>query len=220
WRDVCLRMIGEQYPWFQPRNDFDIYTLGTTKYRGNRAELGTWLDSKLAKCMGHQGSLENVMDNVRSALNLPSSTITGLKPRRTERNVFLRPIPHTSYSIRLFPGCFDAREYCLDFVDTRTGVPVNSPFKFELWVVPDPDRPWLGSGSARVTSLDVAFGQRQDEILPGHEKFVLRDGQTCLLKRPGHRDVRFTVPVRRRPVAAAVGAGDVHELDLPASVVV
>lgn len=239
WRDVCLQIISEKFPRFEPRNDFDIFTLGTSTYNGDQAELGTWLDSKLAKCIGRMGSLERVMDKMRSSLILPSSTITGVcapscrdvyvqlkvasqlkpKPRGIERNVFLRPIPHTAYSIRLFPGSLDAQEYCMDFVDTRTGTPVNSPFQFELWAVPDPAKPWLGCGSLRIHNLESAFGYSDDQILPGHEKFVLRDGQTCLLKRPGKKDIRFTVPIRSTPVAGAVGGRDVHELDLPAVVV-
>ncbi|RDX39901.1 hypothetical protein OH76DRAFT_1459627 [Lentinus brumalis] len=219
WRDVCRQIVSEQYPWFAPRNDFDIFTLAMTKYRGSREELGTWLDAKLASAIGRQGSMETVMGRVRSALNQPSNTITGLKPRRMDRNVFLRPIPQSSYSIRLFPGCFDAREYCLDFVDTRTGVAVNSPFKFELWVIPDPSTPWLGSGSTRITSLEKVFGYLEHDIPPGHKTFVVRDGQTCLLKRPGRRDVRVTVPVCIQPAAAATGADNAYVLTLPASVV-
>ncbi|RPD62267.1 hypothetical protein L227DRAFT_573476 [Lentinus tigrinus ALCF2SS1-6] len=53
---------------------------------------------------------------MRPTLDRPSNNITGLKPRGMERNVFLRPIPKSPYSIRLFPGRLESREYCLDFV--------------------------------------------------------------------------------------------------------
>ncbi|RPD61727.1 hypothetical protein L227DRAFT_499774, partial [Lentinus tigrinus ALCF2SS1-6] len=218
WRDVCLQIISEQFPGFEPRNDFDILTLGTTKYHGPRAELEAWLDEKLAVCVDVRGSHEVVMESMREMLSMPSSTITGLKPRGMERNVFLRPIPGSSCSIRLFPGCLEAREYCLDFVSTETGLPVNSPFKFELWAVPNPSLPWIGAISERIFSLENMFDYSTKDIPAGHEKFPLRDGQTYLLKRSGHKDVCFTVPLRRLPLAATVQARDVDMLDLPESV--
>ena len=104
---------------------------------------------------------------------------------------------------------------------TQTGRPTNSPFQFELWTIPNPSLPYSGTTPALVVSLEQNFGRSKREIPDGQEKFVLRDGQTCLLKRPGHKDVRFRVPVRRQPlaVAAPVQAVDVNDLDLPESVV-
>lgn len=86
----------------------------------------------------------------------------------------------------------------MDFVDTATGQPDNSPFEFELWAVPNPQSPWLALPSGRLHSLERRFHVAPDKILPGEEKWVLRDGQTCLLKRPGKRDVMFTVPIRQQ----------------------
>ncbi|RPD77305.1 hypothetical protein L226DRAFT_483785 [Lentinus tigrinus ALCF2SS1-7] len=221
WRDVCMEIMRKQLPDFEPRNDFDIMMLGTTRYSGARAKLETWLDEQLAIHINTRGSYEVVMEQTREALAMPSSTITGLKPLGSECGVFLRPIPHSSYSIRLFPGCLEAREYCLDFINTRTGLPVNSPFKFELWAIPNPSLPWIGGSFERVVAMERMFGFSKDEAPPGEETFLLRDGQTYLLKRPGRKDVRFTVPVRRRPLAAAAAQVDeVDQLDLPESVVV
>lgn len=87
----------------------------------------------------------------------------------------------------------------MDFVKTETNEAVNSPFEFELWAVPDPDAPWISMPSGRLYSLEHNFHIAQDKILPGIEKWVLRDGQTCLLKRPGKRDVFFRVPARKKP---------------------
>ncbi len=135
-----------------------------------------------------------------------------------EHNVFVRPIPNSSYSIRLFPGHAAAKEYCLDFVDNRTGLPVNSPFKFELFGAPNTGA-LPGFRATPMMSLERGFGIPQDQIPPGHEKFLLMDGMTCVLRRPGHKDVRFTVPTRRQPpVAAAQAADDVDEIDLPTDV--
>lgn len=94
----------------------------------------------------------------------------------------------------------------MDFVKTETKEAVNSPFEFELWAVPDPDAPWLAMPSGRLYSLEHNFHIAQDKILPGIEKWMLRDGQTCLLKRPGKRDVFFRVPTRRNPNAVKYDA--------------
>ncbi|KAI8973979.1 hypothetical protein BD414DRAFT_498761 [Trametes punicea] len=86
----------------------------------------------------------------------------------------------------------------MDFVDSATGEPVNSPFEYELWGVPDPETPWAMPMCGRLRSIERAHGIKQEDILPGEERFVLRDGQTCMLMRPGKKSLRFTVPVRLR----------------------
>ncbi|KAI9060941.1 hypothetical protein FKP32DRAFT_1594940 [Trametes sanguinea] len=140
---------------------------------------------------------------------------TGMKPRPGEvsKYVHVRPIPDSKYSIRLFPGSISAAEYCMDFIDSATGEPVNSPFEFELWGVSDPDTPWLGMPSQQLRSIERTHGIKQEDIRPGHEKFILRDGLTCVLIRPGKPGVRFTVPVRRRPETQP--QPEVHILDFP-----
>ncbi|KAI0323358.1 hypothetical protein GY45DRAFT_1376379 [Cubamyces sp. BRFM 1775] len=136
------------------------------------------------------------------------------KPRDARDRSHIRPLPDSNYSIRLFPGNPYNSEYCMDIVDTATGQPVNSPFEFELWVVPNLKSPWLSMPSGRIRSLERCFGIAQHDILPGEEKWLLRDGQTCLLKRPGKRDVQFTVPMRKELQPAFVY--DVDVLDFPA----
>lgn len=130
--------------------------------------------------------------------------------------MFIRPIPDSKYSLRLFPGSFSAAEYCLDFVETATGKPVNSPFEYELWGVPNPDAdtPWLSIPMCgKLRSIERSHGIKQADILPGEEKYILRDGQTCVLARPGKRSLRFTVPVRKMKSAEVVDDMDV--VDLP-----
>ena len=96
----------------------------------------------------------------------------------------------------------------MDFVHTSTGEPVNSPFAFELWSTADASS--LGP-AFRLVSLERSWGYSQQDIIPGGEKFVLRDGMRCLLRRPGRKDLRFTVPIRAVPVEAP-GTDD---LDFP-----
>ena len=103
----------------------------------------------------------------------------------------------------------------MDFVRTATGEPVNSPFPHELWCVQNPNTPWLESViPSRLSTIESSFGIGSGKVLPGEEKYILRDGLTCLLKRPGKKDVRFTVPIRRdrRP---EVVDDDVDILEFP-----
>ena len=96
----------------------------------------------------------------------------------------------------------------MDFVQTKTGKPVNSPFAFELWTTSGQSH---AQPAVRLASLERLWGHGQTSIAPGEEKFVLREGTTCILRRPGRRDLRFTVPVR----AHALDSSDADELDFP-----
>ncbi len=98
----------------------------------------------------------------------------------------------------------------MDFVETSTCRPVNSPIKFELWMVGSHTSPHV-CGPVRLHSLESAFGYSLKDIAPGEEKFVLTDGMTCVLTRPGQKPVRFTVPTRSHAVESFDGV----DLDLP-----
>lgn len=104
----------------------------------------------------------------------------------------------------------------MDFIDNATGVPVNSPFEFELWGVPDWDNPLAGLPIVqKMRSIENAHNIKTKDIRPGHEKFILRDGQTCVLARPGHTKIRFKVPIRRRPESEQVQEEHMIVFDLP-----
>lgn len=135
------------------------------------------------------------------------------KPSAGDAGVFTRPIPGSSYSLRLFPGSPARKEYCLDFVKTSTGLSVNSPFEFELWSIGSSTTA-PGCGPVRLRSLECSWGYSQKDIPPGAEKFVLRDGMTCMLKRPGHKPVRFTVP-KRQATGRDMSDSDVDHIDFP-----
>lgn len=129
------------------------------------------------------------------------------KPLPDTPNVFVRPIPHSSYAFRLFPGALSRREFCMDFVHAHSGQPVNSPFAFELWALSDGLHP-----SQRIRPLECVWGYTQDKIAPGEEKFLLKDGMTCIIRRPGHKDLRFTVPTHLAPVETSESS-DVDVVD-------
>ena len=90
---------------------------------------------------------------------------------------------------------------------------MNSPFQFELFQVPNQANPYVPT--ARIHLLEHGWGETT--ILPGEERFVLRDGMTYLLKRTGHEDIRFTIPTRSAP-STETDDHDVNELDLPRTV--
>ncbi|KAI0633352.1 hypothetical protein C8Q77DRAFT_782607 [Trametes polyzona] len=202
YRDFCLQRVKELYPDLRPRNDYELVTLAIAPRPGTHTELRAWVDGEYAIDVQMLGKEE--VDRNTSVLLSTYVEPTGVKPPpgKVSDGVHIRRIPNTEYSIRLFPGSFSAAEYCMDFVDSTSGRPVNSPFDFELWAVPDFEKPWLGMPVVqRIRSIERIFHIKQEDIHDGHEKFILRDGQTCLLKRPGKQTIRFKVPVRRRPAA-------------------
>ncbi|KAI0639073.1 hypothetical protein C8Q77DRAFT_1163255 [Trametes polyzona] len=213
-RDIYLDVIRSRYPGLEPRSDFDIVTLATTPRReGTREELYAWLDEELAEYLQSSDSDEEAMDSIETLLDTYVEP-TGIKPKPGDKFVFVRPIPDSDYSIRLFPGSITWAEYCMDFVETATGKAVNSPFEYELWGVPNPDMSHMTmTMTGKLQSIERSHGIKQEDILPGAERFVLRDGQTCVLQRPGKLPVMFTVPLRRRRQPDA--PLDMHVLDLP-----
>ncbi|KAI0364687.1 hypothetical protein BV20DRAFT_1125466 [Pilatotrama ljubarskyi] len=215
-RETCLEQIRKRYPGFQPRDDWDILQLGTGPPRkGTHQELYAWLDEWHAQCLEidpqiDEGTKQVLDTRMETTRRKPKPGATG----DPDELVYTRPIPDSKYSVRLFPGALDAAEYCMDFVETATGEPVNSPFEYELWNIPNPETPWLGMPIVgQLESIERAHGIKQEDILPGEEKFVLRDGQTCMLTRPEKRPIWFTVPIRARPVEHALEAMD--KLDFP-----
>ncbi|OJT05942.1 hypothetical protein TRAPUB_3129 [Trametes pubescens] len=217
FRNLCIEKIRKDYPGIKPRTDYDLSALSERQFKGSPAEIYAQLDEELtidAEACGYEFIMEAATAYMDSYVEP-----TGVKPGYSayfddEKFVFVRPIPDSKYSMRLFPGSISAAEYCLDFVDSATGEPVNSPFEFELWGLPNPDMPWLSFPiCGQLRSIERAHGINQKDILPGAEKFVLRDGQTCALVRPGKRSLRFTVPVRKIEAPAVVD--DMEVVDLP-----
>ncbi|OSC98173.1 hypothetical protein PYCCODRAFT_1447577 [Trametes coccinea BRFM310] len=215
YRDFCVQHVKERYRDVKPRNDWELLRMTEVSFKGTPEEIYAILDKQYQSFLNSFG--EECEWMIAKSLNQYIEP-TGLKPQPKENNKYIHicPIPDTKYSIRLFPGSISAAEYCLDFVDSASGEPVNSPFEFELWGIPDPDAPWLGIPiTMQLRSMEQSHGIKQADILPGHEKFLLRDGQTCVLIRPGKPKVRFTVPVRKHPDTPQARAEDEIVLKLP-----
>ncbi|KAI0768666.1 hypothetical protein BD413DRAFT_614185 [Trametes elegans] len=136
------------------------------------------------------------------------------KPRPGRDRVDICPLPNSQYSIGLWPVSLHASKNCMDSVNSETREAVNSPVEFEHCGMPNPETHWWALPSARLRSLKRHFGIQQHKIRPGEEKWVLRDGQTCVLKPPGEMDVQSTVPTRRRPTLQY----NVHILDFPKTI--
>ncbi|KAH9847617.1 hypothetical protein C2E23DRAFT_765057 [Lenzites betulinus] len=200
-RDVYLETVNQLYPYYTPKNDFEILVLSGGSYKGVASLEGItqFLEKEMKTSITvRRGTRESVLRSATKVLDTEPD-ITGLKPRPGDPGVFIRPLPNSEYSIRLFPGSKAASEYCLDFVLSATGKPVNSPFKFNLLAGPGPTIPVGFAPTVGIQSLERSFGVAPKDMRPGAEKFVLRDGQLCTLQRPGHKDVQFIVPMRRRP---------------------
>ncbi|KAJ2975546.1 hypothetical protein NUW54_g11716 [Trametes sanguinea] len=216
YRDLCTQFVKTRYPGIEPRSDFELVWMTEVSLKGTAEEIYATLDKEYARSIKDCG-VEKTEWMVAKTLGQYVEP-TGIKPLPKEVNkyIHIRPIPDTDYSIRLFPGSLSAAEYCLDFVDSASGEPVNSPFEYELWGVPNPDTPWLSMPiTQKMRSIEHTHGIKQADILPGHEKFILRDGQTCVLIRPGQPNIRFTVPVRRHPDALQAAPVNEIVLDLP-----
>ncbi|KAI0662324.1 hypothetical protein C8Q70DRAFT_964594 [Cubamyces menziesii] len=217
FRDLCVQQVKARYPSIKPRSDWELLYLAEKKVEGSVEQVYAALDERYIKDIKLFG-FEECEEMVAKALAWRVEP-TGMKPLPKESNkyIHIRPIPDTKYSIRLFPGSISAAEYCMDFVDSASGEPVNSPFEFELWGVPDPDTPWLSMPiTMQMRSIENSHGIKQEDILPGHEKFILRDGLTCVLIRPGKPKIQFKVPVRKMPEQPQPqGAPEVVILDFP-----
>ncbi|KAI0671145.1 hypothetical protein C8Q78DRAFT_1169830 [Trametes maxima] len=212
-RELSIRVVEKHFPSYVAQNDWELLELSGPAYKGNVSGIREYLDALLVRRVKEFGSYERVMSNATNILD-DRVECTGMKPNPGDPHVFVQAIPDSQYSIRLFPGSLSNSEYCLDFVDSRTGEPVNSPFKFDLVCLPDPNAP-IGLGPmVGMRPLECAFGMAADKIRPGEEKFLFRDGQHCVLRRPGLRDVRFTIPKRRRP-QAVLPTPDAHFLEFP-----
>ena len=101
-------------------------------------------------------------------------------------------IPDSKYVLRLWPASPSNQMHCLDFMDTQTSQPVNSPLGFEIWTV-------LTNSPTTIEyqhlySMENIHGHYGEAIAAGQEKFVVRDGMQYALFRPGMEVFLFKAP--------------------------
>ncbi|KII84214.1 hypothetical protein PLICRDRAFT_95561 [Plicaturopsis crispa FD-325 SS-3] len=212
-RECCLELCESLNPTIQPRagemRDWDIEVLSSGKVSmADAKNFAAWSDSKLDNVFRHltpeQKQLKRTeyLKEAKQRMDGPPASV-GRKPKPGDGDIHIRKIPNSEYAFRLWGrGLETKRQYCLDWVHSKTGEPVNSPFgeDYELWAVPNRRTPWIPCPTSRLCSVERAFGVAQKDILPGHEKFTLLEGTACLFKRPGQMPIYFEVPVRPRPV--------------------
>ncbi|KAI0029838.1 hypothetical protein K488DRAFT_79952 [Vararia minispora EC-137] len=216
-------MAKRGYPDITPRNDYEMSHLSCGNYKPQKhGDFYTWverellIDAQLFCPEDIERGKEIALSRSTRLFEKPAR-ISGFKPMPgDDEDVHIRPIPNSEFSIRLFGKYMeDKRQYGLDFVRTSTGKSENSPFQYDLFTVPDPDvqtaGPMMGPRSGRLFSVESGLGLKPSEIHPGAEKFILFEGACCLLKRKGHRDVYFKVPVRVRPKAPFKYDADILE---------
>ncbi|OSD06836.1 hypothetical protein PYCCODRAFT_772448 [Trametes coccinea BRFM310] len=199
-RQFYTELAHSMHPDFPPQNSFDILMLGTNKltHLTTAASKRAWLDQRwqrMVRVCGSEEAARRRVDNLLDAMVEP----TGRKPRSGDPDVIYIPIPGSNeLALRLWPGSPSAAEYCLDFFDGNTKTPINVPAGYKLWMIPDPARPWLQPICMALTSIERAYGIKSKDILPGEEKYILRDGMLCQLCRGNQKVLRFYVPLRQQ----------------------
>ena len=220
-RDVYVDIVRTAYPWYEVRSDFELLALGGRGYDYAEGEgLGARLEQDWSAFVSQfEGDADNAMWEVRRTLDtlvevtgvsrhdlyeassLFLSNVIQEKPMPGDANVTIIPIPESPYSLRMWPGAASTREFCLDYVYAKDPkASVNKPPGYKLTIhVPGGATPWLGVGRQPLHSLEASFGIRDEDIIPGEERFVVLEGMVCSLEYPEQDiggPVSFEVPVR------------------------
>ncbi|KAI9062943.1 hypothetical protein FKP32DRAFT_767844 [Trametes sanguinea] len=199
-RQYYTELAREMHPDLPPQSSFDIFMLGSNKLANmtTPASKRAWLDQQwleLVEICGSEQTARTRIDNLLDAMVEP----TGRKPRPGDPDVTFIPIPGSNQlALRLWPGSLSAAEYCVDFFDGHVKTPINVPHEYQLWAIPDPTRPWLQPICMELHSIEKAYGIKSEDILPGEEKYVLRDGMLCQLCRGNEKVLRFYIPMRQQ----------------------
>ncbi|KAI0639051.1 hypothetical protein C8Q77DRAFT_27903 [Trametes polyzona] len=213
-RELCLDYIRGRFPDIQTSSlsGFEIITLATATPEGlNLRVTREWVKEAwkmtVQDCHGSEEEALAEVEKVLDEMIVP----TGRKPSPKDPEVKYLPLDGMEHSLRFWPGDIDDAEYCMDFVVTATGEPINVPPGYELWAMPDPRTPWLTVASQQILSAEEVMGIPRNKIKPGEEKFILRDGMTCALRRTDStfQDIVFRVPMR--PEVRQLGEYEVLE---------
>ena len=212
-----LDRVRTRFPTYTPLNDFEIFILGLQHNAVPGHDLREWLDAKFAEQVSFMGSPELAIAKAREFLDTTGG-ITGVRFDSLvfdwTRNLLIFACRHSANRARSHQ-----MSMFVDFVRTSTGKPVDCPPGFEFWAV-STGPAGLALPFRRLRSLDDTFSciklklpQPVQRSESDADTFVVRDGQTYLVKRPGQCNIHFTVPNRQPP--ANEGPED-HVLDFPA----
>ncbi|OJA12669.1 hypothetical protein AZE42_12308 [Rhizopogon vesiculosus] len=116
------------------------------------------------------------------------------------------------YSVRIWGANLESmRSYYFDFVDPLTSYPVNLPPDWKIfeaegtfssfgfgWMVtplqPGMSPPRIGM---EVKSMEASLGLRPEQIIPGQEKYIQREGTRLLMISPSGEEASFQLPIRQ-----------------------
>ncbi|KAG2130336.1 hypothetical protein DEU56DRAFT_740631 [Suillus clintonianus] len=111
----------------------------------------------------------------------------------------------TDYSVRIWGvGLEPEHRYHFDFVDPRTGHPVNLPPKWNIFIAPGslsclPFPTMMAAmmpvGSPML-SMERGHGLKFREVLPGEEKYLCPEGTRLRVVSPEGCEAFFELPVR------------------------
>ena len=150
-----------------------------------------------------------------------------MKPQLGDPNVYTVCVPNSPYVLRMWEGGMTYYgHFCLDFYDTDRKAPVNLPAGHGLYPGgpsmppigfasgPGQYLPWpKGVRDGMNSRLKVpAFGSWERNMgmhsFPeGEEKWSFPEGSSLVLKRDGHPDFMFQVPVRQASFSVQAQTG-------------
>ncbi|THH29854.1 hypothetical protein EUX98_g4325 [Antrodiella citrinella] len=167
-------------------------------------EMPLWALGQTA-AMNSEEVRKTMMDHMRVMVD--SVEIIGFKPdgdgsgsADADTDVVFIPIPNNKYTIRMWVhkhghGAPWERFFTLDFFDTATNMPVNSPFKqYALW-----------GDNVLWHSLRPAYIADKSVVPPGRENFIVKEGANIKFARPGKMDIVFQARIPNVPATADEG---------------
>ncbi|TFY73990.1 hypothetical protein EWM64_g10023 [Hericium alpestre] len=207
FREYYHKVVKKRYPDVQVKDDLHLYWLALGGLEKKPFKTVEQTTEESARRWMQSNKSYRTLDEARQAvikfrigkLNSPA-TVIGVKPDVDEiDDVHYAPVLDSHLDIRIWgnsPGLDRMHLYCLDFVDRASRQPVNAPSDFELCAVPSLVTPWLSMDAGRITSMEHNFGKHSKDIRPGQEKFGVMEGSSFKLKRVGHPEVLYNVPLR------------------------
>ncbi|KAJ7288363.1 hypothetical protein C8J57DRAFT_1494670 [Mycena rebaudengoi] len=143
-----------------------------------------------------EAHLQELTDKLVSAAeaNLPESgrfAIFGATPEESGGKPFkISNLPGASFRVRFFCGASPSGVLFFDFVDERTGQPVDLPRGYSVWQR-------FPQGNIQLVSLHAALGGATPA---GHnERFALQEGTWVMLQKPDGQEYDFQSPIIPRP---------------------
>ncbi|KAI0642814.1 hypothetical protein C8Q79DRAFT_928664 [Trametes meyenii] len=206
-------------PGLTPKDDLERILFGSGEDVSHIVDRDAWVVEGWKELIEEHGSKADAEAALRDYMDQMVETTGLCKPSSDDPDakylsIPLRAgVPHINLSLRFWPGPYSQAEYYMDFFRSDIREPVNVPEGYQVWMIPDPDKPWIQVVGMQLLSLEKAYGIPSNEINPGAEKFLLRDGLIRQLTYHEEVVLRFEVPMRQG--AAGAGIHDGHPVLVP-----